>query len=61
MARKLNPAERQVFDEIVRESEANSVELSSENYLRRLNEQQQGSSSLGQLALWLSEDPLSPH
>jgi len=61
MARKLNPTERQVFDEIVRESEANSVELSSENYSRRLNEQSQGSSSLGQLALWLSEDPLSPH
>lgn len=60
MARKLNPAERDLFDEIVRESDASSVEISSKSYMGKLKErQQEGSPSLGQLALWLSEDPLN--
>jgi len=60
MAKKMNPAERQIFDEVVKEADPSSVEISSEKFLRRLMEQQQTLLPVNQLALWLSKDPADP-
>ena len=60
MAKKMNPAERQIFDEVVKEADPSSVEISSEKFLRRLREQQQTLLPVNQLALWLSKDPADP-
>jgi len=60
MAKKMNPAERQIFDEVVKEADPSSVEISSETFLRRLREQQQTLLPVNQLALWLSKDPADP-
>jgi hypothetical protein len=59
MARKLNPAEKETFYEVIREAEPSLVEINPDHFLRRLKEQEQVSWSANQLALWLSEDPLS--
>jgi len=60
MAKKMKPAERQLFDEVVKEADPSSVEISSETFLRRLREQQQTLLPVNQLALWLSKDPADP-
>ena len=60
MAKKLSPAESKLFYEVVKEAEPSEIEISSEQFLRRLKEQQQASLSVNQLAPWLSEDPFVP-
>jgi hypothetical protein len=60
MAKKLNPAESKLFYEVVKEAEPSEIEISSEQFLCRLKEQQQASLSVNQLAPWLSEDPFVP-
>jgi hypothetical protein len=59
MARKLPHSERQIFEEIIREADPSSLEISPEKFLRRLEEQQQAISQSNSLALWLREDPLN--
>ena len=59
MARKLSSLEKEIFEQIARDADPASIELSAEAFLKRLREQQQRSLSPSQLALWLSEDPLA--
>ena len=58
MARQLSPIEGRVFEEVVREAEPSSIEVSSEIFLRRLKEKQEAPLALNHLPLWLNEDPL---
>jgi hypothetical protein len=59
MARKLSYPEKQLFEEIIREAEPASVEITAEAFLQRLKAQQETPFPLNQLALWLNKDPLA--
>jgi hypothetical protein len=61
MARKLNYPEKQIFEEIVRDSEAQTVEICAEAFVQRLKERQETPFPLNQLALWLAKDPPTQH
>jgi hypothetical protein len=59
MARKLKYPEKQIFEEILRDAEPASVQISADAFLQRLKEQQETPLPLNQLALWLTKDPIA--